>query len=180
MKVTVIGQGYVGLPLAISIANAGHEVIGFDLNSKIIEQLNSGVSHIEDIKNSELSTVIEKMKYRATSDPKLLSDSEIAIIAVPTPLDENRNPDISFVESASRILGESLQASALIVNESTSYPRTLREVIAPTVAKHSPEGIKHRFAVSPERVDPGNEKWKIKNTPRLMAGLDGNAGNPDP
>ena len=176
MKVTVIGQGYVGLPLAISIANAGHEVIGFDLNSKIIEQLNSGVSHIEDIKNSELSTVIEKMKYRATSDPKLLSDSEIAIIAVPTPLDENRNPDISFVESASRILGESLQASALIVNESTSYPRTLREVIAPTVAKHSPEGIKHRFAVSPERVDPGNEKWKIKNTPRLMAGLDSNAG----
>ena len=176
MKVTVIGQGYVGLPLAISIANAGHEVIGFDLNPKIIEKLNSGVSHIEDIKNSELSTVIEKMKYRATSDPKLISDSEIAIIAVPTPLDENRNPDISFVESASRILGESLQSSALIVNESTSYPGTLREVIAPTVAKHSPEGIKHRFAVSPERVDPGNEKWKIKNTPRLMAGLDSNAG----
>ena len=176
MKVAVIGQGYVGLPLAISIANAGHEVIGFDVNPKITDQLNSGVSHIEDIKNSELNTVIEKIKYRATSDPKLLSESEIAIIAVPTPLDENRNPDISFVESASRILGESLRSSALIVNESTSYPGTLREVIAPMVAKHSPAGIKHRFAVSPERVDPGNEKWKIKNTPRLMAGLDSNAG----
>ena len=172
MRVAVIGQGYVGLPLAISIAKAGHKVIGFDLNPELVANLNSGISHIEDIKNLDLDSALSEKRYRATSDLNLLCDTEIAIIAVPTPLDEKRNPDTSYVESASKILGENLKSSALIINESTSYPGTLRDLIAPIVSRFSPHGIKHRFAVSPERVDPGNTKWTIKNTPRLMAGLD--------
>jgi UDP-N-acetyl-D-glucosamine dehydrogenase len=171
MKVVIVGQGYVGLPLAMSICAAGHEVIGFDLNSKIVTNLNSGISHIEDIDSTVLSKWISSGKYMATSTPLDFAQSEIAIIAVPTPLDENRKPDVGFVESASEILGQNLANSALIINESTSYPGTLRNVIVPSVEKHSTPGTKHLFAISPERVDPGNENWKIKNTPRLYAGL---------
>ena len=174
MKVVVIGQGYVGLPLAISISGAGHEVIGFDLNEKVVNALNSGVSHIEDISNQVLSEAIKSSKYLASSNPRDIADADVAIIAVPTPLEMNRLPDLSFVESASEILGKNLVRSALIINESTSYPGTLRNVIAPIVAKFS----KHEnfFAISPERVDPGNSKWGIKNTPRLFAGLTPDAG----
>lgn len=171
MRVVIVGQGYVGLPLAMSICAAGHEVIGFDLNAKIVTDLNSGISHIEDIESGLLSKAISSGKYRATSNPTDFAQSEIAIIAVPTPLDENREPDVSFVESASEILGKNLVNSALIINESTSYPGTLRNVIVPQVEKNSSSGIKHLFAISPERVDPGNQNWKIKNTPRLYAGL---------
>ena len=171
MRVVIVGQGYVGLPLAMSICAAGHEVIGFDLNAKIVTDLNSGISHIEDIESGVLSKAISSGKYRATSNPTDFAQSEIAIIAVPTPLDENREPDVSFVGSASEVLGKNLVNSALIINESTSYPGTLRNVIVPQVEKNSPSGIKHLFAISPERVDPGNQNWKIKNTPRLYAGL---------
>lgn len=171
MKVVIVGQGYVGLPLAMSICEAGHEVIGFDLNSTIISSLNSGISHIEDIDSSFLSKCLSSGKYLATSNPKDFAQSEIAIIAVPTPLDEDRKPDVSYVESASKILGENLASSALIINESTSYPGTLRNVIVPAVQKHSSATTKHLYAISPERVDPGNLNWKIKNTPRLYAGL---------
>jgi UDP-N-acetyl-D-glucosamine dehydrogenase len=171
MKVVIVGQGYVGLPLAMAICAAGHDVIGFDLNSKIVSDLNSGISHIEDIDSSVLSDWISTGKYRASSTPSDFAQSEIAIIAVPTPLDKSRLPDVSYVESASKILGENLVKSALIINESTSYPGTLRNVIVPSVEKHSTPGTKHLFAISPERVDPGNQNWKIKNTPRLYAGL---------
>jgi len=171
MKVVIVGQGYVGLPLAMSICSAGHEVIGFDLNSKIVLSLNSGISHIEDVDSTLLSKFISIGKYRASSTPSDFAQSEIAIIAVPTPLNDEREPDVSFVESASEILGKYLLNNALIINESTSYPGTLRNVIVPNVEKNSLAGIKHLFAISPERVDPGNEKWKIKNTPRLYAGL---------
>jgi len=171
MKVVIVGQGYVGLPLAMSICAAGHEVIGFDLNSIIVSDLNSGISHIEDIDSTVLSGCISSGKYRASSTPSDFAQSEIAIIAVPTPLDTNRLPDVSYVESASKILGENLATSALIINESTSYPGTLRNIIVPSVEKHSPASVNHSFAISPERVDPGNRNWKIKNTPRLYAGL---------
>ncbi|CAB4751817.1 unannotated protein [freshwater metagenome] len=171
MKVAVIGQGYVGLPIAIHAATAGYEVIGFDLNLEIVNNLNSGKSHISDISDSELKKYLESKKYRASSDPKDLEDVEISVIAVPTPLSEDRKPDLAFVESASQILGKSLKKSGLIINESTSYPGTLRNVIAPIIKSLSGDGISHEFAISPERVDPGNENWSIKNTARLFAGL---------
>jgi len=170
-KVVVIGQGYVGLPLALAIAEAGHQVVGFDLNQDLVRNLNSGRSHIEDVQDSDLKNLIRKLNYRATSNPSDFAESDVAIIAVPTPLNSKREPDVSFVESASEILGKSLSKSALIINESTSYPGTLRSIIVPAVEKYSLSGTEHSFAISPERVDPGNKNWKIKNTPRLYAGL---------
>ena len=170
-KVVVIGQGYVGLPLALAIAEAGHKVAGFDLNQDLVRNLNSGRSHIEDVQDPDLENLIKKSNYRATSNPLDFTESDIAIIAVPTPLNSKREPDVSFVESASEILGKNLSKSALIINESTSYPGTLRSIIVPAVENYSPAGVKHEFAISPERVDPGNKNWKIKNTPRLYAGL---------
>jgi len=171
MKVVIVGQGYVGLPLAMSICAAGHEVIGFDLNSKIVSDLNSGVSHIEDIDSKILASWISSGKYRATSIASDFAESEIAIIAVPTPLDEKREPDLKYVISASETLGKFLAKETLIINESTSYPGTLRNLIAPTVLKSAKAGLNHLFAISPERVDPGSKDWQIANTPRIFAGL---------
>jgi len=170
-EVVVVGQGYVGLPLSIAIAEAGFKVIGFDLNGALVEKLNSGISHIEDIPIETLVKSLKSGNYTATSNPSDFGNSEIAIIAVPTPLNDERKPDISFIEAASKLLGENLLKSALIINESTSYPGTLRDVIAPIVNEYSPQSAKHSFAISPERVDPGNSNWKIKNTPRILAGL---------
>ena len=154
MSVVIIGQGYVGLPLAIAICKAGFKVVGFDLNEKITNSLKQGISHIEDISAATLAEVLQSGKYRASSSPEEFSDADIAIIAVPTPLYNDRMPDLSFVESASETLGKYLVKPALIINESTSYHGTLRNVIAPIVSKYS----KHEnlFAISPERVDPGN------------------------
>ena len=175
-KVVVIGQGYVGLPLAMAIAEAGHEVIGFDLNAELVNRLNLGLSHIEDVSNSTLKGLISESKYKASSNPSDLAESDIAIIAVPTPLNEKREPDVSYVISASELLGKNLTKSTLIINESTSYPGTLRDVIVKNVGENSQPGIKHLYAISPERVDPGNPNWKIKNTPRLFSGLTPEAG----
>lgn len=174
MRVAIIGQGYVGLPLSMAISAAGHEVIGFDLNTEVVESLNNGTSHVEDISDKDLSIALSSGNYLASSDPKHLEEVDTAIIAVPTPLNEDRLPDLTFVESASEILGKSLNKAALIINESTSFPGTLRSVIAPIVQRHST--ISHLFAISPERVDPGNAKWGIRNTPRLFAGMTPEAG----
>ena len=171
MKIVVIGQGYVGLPLALAIAEAGHKVIGFDLNQDVVRQLKLGRSHIEDVPDSKLEHLINNGSYGATCNSSDFAESDVAIIAVPTPLNSKREPDVSYVESASEILGKNLSKSALIINESTSYPGTLRNIIVPAVEKYSPSGVKHWYAISPERVDPGNQNWKIKNTPRLYAGL---------
>jgi UDP-N-acetyl-D-glucosamine dehydrogenase len=171
MKVVIIGQGYVGLPLAMSICSAGHEVIGFDLNSKTVSSLNLGISHIEDVDSTLLSKWISSGNYRATSIPSDFTQSEIAIIAVPTPLNEKREPDLKYVISASETLGKNLVNKTLIINESTSYPGTLRNVIAPSVTQNSKTESGHLFAISPERVDPGNKDWKITNTPRIYSGL---------
>ena len=170
-KVVVIGQGYVGLPLAMAIAEAGCKVVGFDLNSDLVARLNAGKSHIEDIPSELLAKFLNSGNYIATSNPADFCDSKVAIIAVPTPLNSERQPDISYIESASKILGENLQNSALVINESTSYPGTLRGVIAPIVNKYAQQNAIHSFAISPERVDPGNKNWNIKNTPRILAGL---------
>ena len=171
MKIVIIGQGYVGLPIAVAAAIAGHEVIGFDINKDLVAALNSGESHIEDIPSFELAKLVQERKYIATNDPLLISDCEVAVIAVPTPLNSERQPDLRFVQAAAETLGKSLKKSTLIINESTSYPGTLRNVIAPIVNSNMAAGLEHLFAISPERVDPGNRKWTIKNTPRLFAGL---------
>jgi UDP-N-acetyl-D-glucosamine dehydrogenase len=166
MRVAIIGQGYVGLTIAVGAANAEHKVIGFDVNAAIVAQLNAGKSHIEGVSGDEISGCVAAGTYLASSDPAVLDGSDVIVIAVPTPLDEARNPDLSFVHAASDLIAAYVKSSALIINESTSYPGTLRKEIAARIT-----GIDHLYASSPERVDPGNTHWGTKNTPRLIGGL---------
>lgn len=169
-RLAIIGQGYVGLTISI-FAGEKYDVTGFDLNSEIVAKLNQGQSHIEGVKSSELKKLVEQGKYRATSDSADIADSDIVVIAVPTPLTPNREPDLSYIESACKTIGENLSKSALIINESTSYPGTLRNLIKPTIEKYSAVKLDHLYAISPERVDPGRTDFNQRNTPRLFAGL---------
>lgn len=169
-KVTIIGQGYVGLTVAI-FASKNNQVLGFDNNSQRINDLNAGVSHVEGIHPSDLIEGLNSGNLRFTSDPSEIKDSEIVIIAVPTPLNDQRMPDLSFIESACQVIGKHLDSVALIINESTSYPGTVRNVIKPLIEKYSIKTVDHLYSVSPERVDPGREDFNQKNTPRLYSGL---------
>ena len=166
MRVAIIGQGYVGLTIAVGAAGAGHSVVGFDVNSGLVAALNSGTSHIEGISDSELAAFIANGRYQASTDATVLDGCDVIVIAVPTPLDDSRNPDLSFVHVAADLIAKNVKNSALIVNESTSYPGTLRKEIAARIS-----GVEHLYASSPERVDPGNTQWGTKNTPRLIGGL---------
>jgi len=172
MKLGIVGQGYVGLPLSVAFSYSGLDVVGFDIDLKKVEQIICGHSPVEDVENSKLQAVAKSGKYTATNDPQNLADCDAVIIAVPTPLNESRSPDTTMLEEASKLIAQHLHSSALIVNESTSFPGTLRNLIKPIVDKFSRNGVSHRFAVSPERVDPGNKLWNLRNTPRLIAGLD--------
>ena len=169
MKVSVIGQGYVGLTIA-AFASRCHNVVGFDINLAIVEQLNSGISHIEGVKSADLLTAISRGTYKATATGFDLVDSEIVVIAVPTPMDDERKPDLKFIDSACMVIAENLTGPALIINESTSYPGTIRNYIKPAIEMYSKVKFEHQFAISPERVDPGREDYNQKNTPRLYAG----------
>ena len=169
-RVTIIGQGYVGLTIA-SFASNRHKVTGFDNRAEVVANLNAGISHIEGVSNADLAKHIQDISYFASSDPKSITGAEIIVIAVPTPLDRDRKPDMSYLESACKDIGENLDSTALIINESTSFPGTVRDFIKPTVEKYSKNKLEHLYAVSPERVDPGREDWNQQNTPRLYAGL---------
>jgi UDP-N-acetyl-D-glucosamine dehydrogenase len=166
MRVAIIGQGYVGLTIAVDAATAGNQVVGFDVNPALVEQLNAGVSHIEGISNAALAGVIGSGAFKASTDASVLDACDVIVIAVPTPLDDDRNPDLSYVHAAADLIAAHVKSPALIVNESTSYPGTLRKEIAARIT-----GVEHLFASSPERVDPGNTQWRTKNTPRLIGGL---------
>ncbi len=166
MRVAIIGQGYVGLSIAVGAAGAGHTVVGFDVNADLVANLNSGRSHIEGILDSQLSDFISGGLFAASTDASVLDGSDVIVIAVPTPLDSDRNPDLSFVHAASDLIEKHVKSAALIVNESTSYPGTLRNEIATRITS-----VAHLFASSPERVDPGNTDWGTRNTPRLIGGL---------
>ena len=170
MKIAIIGQGYVGLTIS-AFASKHYEVIGFDNNETTVGNLNAGKSHIEGVESSEIKRAIDSGNYRATSKGADLSDAEIVVIAVPTPLTKDRKPDLTFIESACKSIGENLNNSALIINESTSFPGTVRNYIKPLVEKYSKQPLDHLYAISPERVDPGRVDWDQKNTPRLYAGL---------
>ena len=167
----MVGQGYVGLPISVAAASAGHFVNGLDLDETKVEALNLGNSHIEDVSNDYLKSLISKGKFRATSNTKDLIGSDVVVIAVPTPLGKNREPDLSFIEEAAKTIGKNLDSPALIINESTSFPGTLRNLIKPLVELETAGKVQHFYAISPERVDPGNPDWGLKNTPRLLSGI---------
>ena len=170
MKVSIIGQGYVGLTISVFAAEH-HTVVGFDKNQGVVDALNSGRSHIEGVASSDLAKWIAAGKYTATTNAADIAGSDVVVIAVPTPLTADRKPDLAFVEAACKTIGENLKTPALIINESTSFPGTVRNLIKPEIEKYSGGSIEHMYAVSPERVDPGRVDWDQKNTPRLYAGL---------
>jgi UDP-N-acetyl-D-glucosamine dehydrogenase len=170
MKVSIIGQGYVGLTIS-AFAGEFYEVVGFDNNQKIVDQLNVGVSHIEGVESSVLKSWIKAGRYKATTNGADINGSDIVVIAVPTPLSKDRQPDLTFIEAACKTVGENLKNPALIINESTSFPGTIRNYIKPAIEKHSSGSVEHLYAISPERVDPGRGDFNQKNTPRLYAGL---------
>jgi UDP-N-acetyl-D-glucosamine dehydrogenase len=151
MKIAIIGQGYVGRSIAQASVSAGHSVVGFDTNLDVITSIKI---------NGD---------FEGVTDPSRIDGAEVVVIAVPTPLDRARKPDLSAVKSACKTIIENVKQTVLVINESTSYPGTLRNEIAAVIENVS--GLGHLYASSPERVDPGNEKWTQKNTPRLLAGL---------
>ncbi|CAN2171425.1 WecC UDP-N-acetyl-D-mannosaminuronate dehydrogenase [Candidatus Nanopelagicaceae bacterium] len=170
MKLAIIGQGYVGLTIS-AFAGEYFEVVGFDNNQRIVDQLNSGISHIEGVESSVLNTWIKAGRYRATSIEGDIADANLVVIAVPTPLTNDRKPDLAFIEAACKTIGENINKPVLVINESTSFPGTLRNFIKPAIEKHSKNKIEHLYAISPERVDPGRGDFNQRNTPRLYAGL---------
>jgi len=159
MKVAVIGQGYVGLPLAKAASSAGHEVIGFDNDPNVINRL------MVNEKNT--------INYRPTLLQSDINLCNIYIIAVPTPLTFSNKPDLSYLKSAAELIGTVAGEGALIINESTSYPGTLREIVEVTISNSNKSKL--LYASAPERIDPANTKWDIKNTPRVVAGLNSEA-----
>jgi UDP-N-acetyl-D-glucosamine dehydrogenase len=170
MKIGIIGQGYVGLTISAFSGNF-FQVIGFDSNQKIVDQLNSGISHIEGVESNAIQKLIKDGRYQATCNARDISNVDIVVIAVPTPLTTNRKPDLTYIDAACRTIGENIRNPILVINESTSFPGTLRNFIKPAIERYSNNLVEHMYAISPERVDPGRGDFNQKNTPRLYAGL---------
>ena len=166
----VVGLGYVGLPLAVESSNQGLKVVGYDINPERVEMINNGISPIEDILNDELSNALNN--FHSTLDSELLSKCQNIVISVPTPLTDYQ-PDLSFVISAAKTVGENLVKNQVIILESTTYPGTTIEVLIPNLEKTSKLKAGEDFFVgySPERIDPGNKVWKFKNTPKVVSGI---------
>ena len=168
MNVSVVGQGYVGLPLALALVQSGHSVSGIDLDQSLIEKINKGISPIGDITNQEISQALQSKKYSVGSTFDVVASSEVVIICVPTPLDNAHKPDFSFLVAAAKSIAENLQAGSLIINESTVSPGTTRGLIKEILDKAE---MDFDLAYSPERIDPANKKWNVTNTPKLVAGI---------
>lgn len=169
----IIGQGYVGLPLAMAAVDAGWTVIGIDNFEAKVSQINSGSSPVEDISDQQLQAAIVKGAYKATTDFSTVSEASVITMCVPTPLDEKREPDLKLLRSAATGIAPFISNETLVVSESTSYPGTLRNVIIPIVNELKPKESQNLyFASAPERVNPGDPVWNQKNTPRLIGAID--------
>lgn len=168
----VVGLGYVGLPLALEFAHAGFKVIGFDVSQRTVDQLNRGVSHIQDVSSDALAEVVKQGFFEATTDASRIAEMDAISIAVPTPLVKTRDPDMSYVMAATDTITKHARPGMLVVLESTTYPGTTRELMQPKLeAAGLKVGRDIFLAFSPERVDPGNPKWNTKNTPKVVGGI---------
>ncbi len=168
----IIGQGYVGLPLAIAAVDAGWTVIGVDNLPAKVDQINGGSSPVEDISDSQMKAAVASKFYRATTDFSEVAKASVVTICVPTPLDENRDPDLTLLRSAATSIAPYLANETLVISESTSYPGTLRDTIIPIVHQFKSEQTRDLFfASAPERVNPGDVIWNQKNTPRLLGAI---------
>ena len=169
----IIGQGYVGLPLAMAAVDAGWTVIGIDNFEAKVSQINSGKSPVEDISDTQLQAALASGAFRASTDFSSVSKASVITICVPTPLNEKREPDLSLLQSAAKAIAPFVSNETLVVSESTSYPGTLRDIIIPAVDLLKPkESVNIYFASAPERVNPGDPVWNQKNTPRLVGAVD--------
>jgi UDP-N-acetyl-D-glucosamine dehydrogenase len=172
--VAVIGAGYVGVPLAATFGEAGQRVLVVDVQPQIVEALNRGESHIEDVSDERLAKLVQAGNVVATTDYDVVKQARAVLIALPTPLSRQREPDLSYIESAARSLAPVLQRGQVVVLESTTWPGTTREVLRPILEEGSglKAGADFHLAMSPERVDPGREDWTTKTTPKVVGGVD--------
>ena len=178
MQTTVVlGQGYVGLPLAEALTEIGEKVIGFDVNQGLVDRLNAAKSHVDDISDEALANMISR-GYRATTNPADIQEADTVVICVPTPLDQHGGPDMSYVESASSLVSANLKPGALVILESTTYPGTTSTLLRPMLEANNRELDKDFYlAFSPERIDPGNQHFTIRNTPKIVGGESATSGD---
>ena len=178
IKAGVIGLGYVGLPLAVEIANSGFNTIGFDVQEVKTKKVNNKENYISDVQDEILKKVIDNKNLMATTDFSKIEELDFIAICVPTPLDKYQQPDVSYIVNSAKEIGKYLKSGTMIVLESTTYPGTTEEVVKPILEELSNLKCNKDFylAFSPERVDPGNEIYKTKNTPKIIGGL-GNDAN---
>ena len=170
--IVVIGLGYVGLPLAVAAAKSGFTVIGVDLDIERVNKINSGISPIEDISSSEILDLVGQGLLKAISDYSAIKGADVILICVPTPLTNDHQPDLTYLESAANSISNNFSNGSLLILESTVAPGTTRDFLAPLIANGSGIDIVDLDIVfSPERIDPLNQKWNLKNTPKIIAGL---------
>jgi UDP-N-acetyl-D-glucosamine dehydrogenase len=168
----IVGLGYVGLPLAMELVRAGYRVLGFDISKRVVDGLNAGRSHIQDIPSDAVAKAVSAGKFSATNDLSRLSEPDAISIAVPTPLSKTKDPDVSYVLSATESIKKTLRRGQLVILESTTYPGTTRELMLPALESTGLKvGEDFFLAFSPERVDPGNPKYNTRNTPKVVGGL---------
>jgi len=168
----VVGLGYVGLPLAMEFVRAGYRVMGFDLNTKVVEGLTSGRSHIQDVPDATVAQAMQAGKFVATTDLARLREPDAISICVPTPLSKTKDPDVSYVLAATESVKRALRRGQLVILESTTYPGTTRELMLPALEGTGLKvGQDFFLAFSPERVDPGNSQWNTRNTPKVIGGI---------
>ena len=171
-QIAIVGAGYVGLPLAVAFAEAGREVVCVDTDRAKVEAINAGKSYIEDVAGDTLAELVGQRRLRASADPAVCAEADAILLCLPTPLSTNREPDLSILEAAARELAKHLRPGQLIVLESTTYPGTTREVVAPILEQSGlVAGRDFHLAMSPERIDPGRTDWTVKTTPKVVGGL---------
>jgi UDP-N-acetyl-D-glucosamine dehydrogenase len=168
----IVGLGYVGLPLAVELAQAGYRVLGFDINPDVVEGLNAGRSHVKDVTDAELQVAMQCSRLSATADMSRLSEPDAISICVPTPLSKFKDPDVSFIVAATEAVKKRIRRGQAIILESTTYPGTTREIMLPALESTGLKvGQDFFLAFSPERVDPGNPRYGARNTPKVVAGI---------
>ncbi len=174
--ISVVGLGYVGLPLALAFAEAGFQLFGIDSEQKRVNKINRGISYLLDIQSEQLKKLVKDGLFKATSEGTALRRADIIIICVPTPLTKTKEPDLTYIIEATNQIARYLRAGHLVILESTTYPGTTREVVLPILESTGLKvGVDYFLAFSPERIDPGSRNFTIRNTPKVVGGMEPNA-----
>jgi UDP-N-acetyl-D-glucosamine dehydrogenase len=173
IRVAVVGQGYVGLPLSMRAVEVGHQVVGFDIDGARVKRLAAGESYVDDVRGEAVMAALRSGRYMPSTDPKSCAGFDVAVITVPTPLREG-NPDLSHIEASAKTLARYVRPGSLVILESTTYPGTTEELVAPILEEGSGlvAGSDFHLGYSPERIDPGNTEWGLVNTPKVVSGVD--------